>query len=88
MKNLQYKANERNIELIFSVKSYSTPLSNFTLKYEGTVIRDLQINGSSKDVLDQAAKCLGYSSNWELYSDFKTRHGSDDLIFLTFINKA
>lgn len=86
---LEDKAKEWNVDLNFTVKSYSTPLSEYTLKYEGSVIRDLRISGSSKDVLDQAARDMGYPSNWELYSKFKTEHGgNDDVIFLTFINKA
>lgn len=92
MEGLQYledKAKEWDVDLEFSVKSYSSPLSDYTLKYEGSVIKDLRINGSSKDVLDQAAYDMGYSSNWELYSKFKTEHGNNgDVIFLTFLNKA
>ncbi len=86
---LEDKAEEWGVDLNFSVKSYSTPHSQYTLKYEGTVIKDLTISGSSKDVLDQAAYDMGYSSNWELYSKFKTEHngGKDDVIFLTFLNK-
>lgn len=86
---LENKAKEWGVGLNFTIKSYSTPLSDYTLKYEGSVIKDLRINGSSKDVLDQAAYDMGCSSNWELYSKFKTEHGgNDDVIFLTFINKA
>lgn len=85
---LEDKAKEWGVDLDFSVESYSTPLSEYTLKYEGSVIKDLRINGSSKDVLDQAARDMGYSSNWELYSKFKTEHGNNnDVIFLTFLNK-
>ena len=86
---LEDKAKEWGVELNFTIKSYSTPHTNNTLRYEGSVIRDLRINGSSKDVLAQAAYDMGYSSNWELYSKFRTEHESnDDVIFLTFINKA
>ena len=86
---LEDKAKEWDVDLKFTIKSYSTPLSDYTLKYEGTVIKDLRINGSSKDVLEQAAHDMGYSSNWELYSKFKTeRKSDDDVIFLTFLNKA
>ena len=53
------------------------------------MIRDLRINGSTKDVLDKAAEDLGFSSNWELYSAFKNGlQRNDDVIFLTFLNKA
>ncbi len=86
---LEDKAKEWGVELKFTTKSYSTPLSDYTLRYEGSVIKDLRINGSSKDVLDQAAYDMGYSSNWELYSKLRTEHDSnEDVIFLTFINKA
>lgn len=85
---LEDKAKEWGVDLDFSVESYSTPLSEYTLKYEGSVIKDLRINGSSKDVLDQAAHDMGYSSNWELYSIFKTKHSNNnDVIFLAFLNK-
>ena len=88
LRYLEDKAKEWNVELDFSVVSFSTPLSDYTLEYEGSVIKDLRINGSSKDVLDQAAKDMGFFSNWELYSTFKTLHGDkDDIIFLTLINK-
>ena len=87
---LEDKAKEWGVYLNFTVKSYSTPLSDYTLRYDGSVIKDLRINGSSKDVLDQAAYDMGYSSNWELYSKFRTEHknNDDDVIFLTFLNKA
>lgn len=86
---LEDKAKEWGVELNFTIKSYSTPLSDYTLRYEGSVIKDLRISGSSKDVLDQAAYDMGYSSNWELYSKFKTEHNNnDDVIFITFLNKA
>lgn len=88
LKYLEDKAKEWNVDLKFSVKAYSTPLSDYTLKYEGSVTQNLKITGSTKDILDQMAHDMGYSSNWELYSKFKTEHGAnDDVIFLTFLNK-
>lgn len=94
-KGLQFIENEaerRGTELDFSVISYSTPFSGYTLRYEGSVIRDLTVSGSSKDVLEQAAHDLGFSSNWAMYSKFKTDHNKqgntdNDVIFLTFLNK-
>ncbi len=88
LKYLEDKAKEWGVDLNFRVESYSTPLSEYTLKYEGCVIKDLRINGSSKDVLEQAALDMGYSSDWELYSKFKTDYADgNDVIFLTFLDK-
>ncbi len=88
LKYLELKAEEWGVDLKFSVKSYSTALSDYTLKYEGTVIKDLNISGSSKDVVEQAARDMGYSSSWAMYSMFKTEYaGASDVIFLTFLNK-
>lgn len=86
LKYLEDKAKEWNVELKFSMQSYSTPLSDYEFKYDGSVIEDLRINGSSKDVLDQAAYAMGYSSNWELYTRLKNKYKTE-IIFLTFINK-
>lgn len=85
---LEANAKTWGVDLDFIVESYSTPLSGFELKYEGTVIKNLLINGSSKDVLDQAAVDIGFQSNWELYSYYKEKYPNDDIIFLNFLNKS
>lgn len=61
----------------------------FTMKYKGTVIKDLRVSetGSSKDVFEQAAQCIGYDSDYTLFDDYRKSTGRDNAIFLTLLNK-
>jgi hypothetical protein len=88
LKYLEKKASEWGVDLNFVVESYSTSLSNFEIKYEGIVNPNLYNGGSTKDVLDKAAADIGFESNWDLYSYYKSQYPDDDIIFLNFLNKS
>ena len=84
---LEERAKQWGVHLDFMIESYSTQLSDYEIKYEGIVNRNLYNGGSTKDVLDKAAADIGCESNWELYSYYKTKYPNDDIIFLNFLNK-
>ncbi len=85
---LEKNARKWGVDLDFTIESYSTALSGYKIKYEGTVNRNLYNGGSTKDVLDKAAQDIGCDSNWELYSYYKAKYPKDDIIFLNFLNKS
>ncbi len=85
---LEKNAKKWGVELDFVIESYSTPLSGYEIKYEGTVNPNLHNGGSTKDVLDHAAADIGCEGNWELYSYYKAKYPNDDIIFLNFLNKS
>lgn len=84
---LEENAKKWGVDLDFVTESYSTPLSGYEIKYEGSVNPNLFDGGSTKDVVDKAAADIGCGSNWELYSYFKSKYPNDDIIFLSFFNK-
>ncbi len=84
---LEENAKKWDVELDFVVESYSTALSGYEIKYEGTVNPNLSNGGSTKDVLDKAAEDIGCKSNWGIYSYYKSKHPNDDIIFLNLLNK-
>ena len=71
---LEKNARKWGVDLDFTIESYSTALSGYKIKYEGTVNRNLYNGGSTKDVLDKAAQDIGCDSNWELYSYYKAKY--------------
>ena len=85
---LEKNAKKWNVNLDFTVESYSTQKNGYKIKYEGRVNPNLHNGGSTKDVLDKAAQDIGYESNWALYSYYKSKYPNDDIIFLNFLNKA
>lgn len=85
---IEEQASEWNIDLKFNLKCIGTPLGEYEIKYEGVVNKDLDVGGSTKDVLDKAANDLGYSSDWAMYSQYKHNMVNDnDVVFLTILNK-
>ncbi len=88
LKWLENNAKSRDVELNFSVEIYSTHLSGYEIKYEGTVNPDLDNGGSTKDVLDKAAEDIGYRTNWGLYTYYKAKYPDNDIIFLNILNKS
>ncbi len=85
---LEENAKQWGGHLDFVIESYSTQLSGYEIKYEGIVNPNLYNGGSTKDVLDKAAADIGYGSNWELYSYYKSKYPNDDIIFLNLLNKS
>lgn len=87
LKYLEEQAAQWDVELEFSVKSYQGS-SYKPLYYRGIVETDMMKNGSTKDVLEHAARYLEYDSAWHMYSQLQNKHGDrGDVVFLTFFNK-
>ncbi len=85
---IEEKAQEWDVDLKFNLKCVATPLGEYEIKYEGIVNEDLDVGGSTKDVLEKAANDLGYSSAWAMYSQYKHNIiGDNDVVFLTILNK-
>ena len=85
---LEDNAQKWGVSLDFTIETYATSFGTYTLSYDGTVNKNLLIGGSTKDVLDQAASDLGYDSNWDFYSYYKSIYPEDEIIFLNFLNKS
>ncbi len=85
---LEKEAQKWGVDLDLSVRALGTTLNQGdTLKYEGVVNNNLRTAPSTKDVLEQAAKDLGYSSEEELQAALSAQHGRNDIIFLCILNK-
>ena len=85
---LEKNAKEYDVELDFTVESYSTAISGYQIKYEGVVNPDLTNGGSTKDTIDKAAQDIGCKTNWGLYSYYKEKYPEEDIIFLSLLNKS
>lgn len=85
---LQEQAERWGVNLSFEVKRYSSALSEgLDMIYRGTVIKDLSISGSTKDLPEQAAAILGFDSGLELLTALMEEYGTDKLIPLMLIDK-
>lgn len=90
MPALDFLANQAKrwgIDLSFNVKSYYSGNAPFSMKYNGTVNKNLAVGGSTKDVFRQIAVNMGYASD----DDFAVRDSKSDArtdeVYLTFISK-
>ncbi len=85
---LEEQAKAWDIDLSFTVKRFSTPLSEeLDMVYDGTVIKDLSISGSTKDLPKQVADILGFNSELELLRALIEEYECDSIIPLMIINK-
>lgn len=84
---LEENAKAWGVDLKFQVETYAACLGDVGIKYDGRVNPDLSNGGSTKDILDHAAKYFGLEDNWWLYSYFKDKYPNDEIIFMTFFNK-
>jgi len=85
---LQDQAKQWGVELSFEIKRYSSALSGgLDMVYHGTVIKDLSISGSTKDLPKQAAAILGFDSELEMLAALMEEYGNDNIIPLMLIDK-
>ena len=85
---LQNQAERWEVELSFTVKRYSTPLSDgLDMVYTGSVIKDLSISGSTKDLPQQVAAIFGFDTELALLAALMEEYETDSVIPLMFINK-
>lgn len=85
---LENEAKKWNVSLDLSVRSFATALNQgYTLKYEGTVNRNLRESPSTKDVLIKAAADFGYGSEEAMHEAVSASHGGKEIIFLCLFNK-
>lgn len=83
---LKSNAKKWGVNLDFTIKSYSSFSSGVDMKYKGSVTQNLRISGSTKDVLDNAARNLGYESSMKLNEALKAQNNVDKIIFLLLLN--
>ena len=82
------KGAEWGISINFTVHEYSTAQDDgFEMRYDGKVNKDLRVDGSTKDVLEQAARCIGYVSADEMHENIVKNNGGREAIYLTAIEK-
>ena len=85
---LQEQSESWGVDLSFEVKRYSTALSEgLDMTYKGTVIKDLTVSGSTKDLPEQVAAILGFASGLELLAALMEEYGTDKIIPLMLIDK-
>lgn len=61
----------------------------FTMKYNGTVTADWDdmLTNGPQDILVQAAKCIGYSDEYEMFNHYRDETARDNAVYLTLFNK-
>lgn len=85
---LQNQAEQWNVDLTFNIKRYSTPLSNdLNMVYNSSVIKDLSISGSTKDLPEQVATIFGFNSELECLAALIEEYENESVIPLMLINK-
>ncbi len=86
---LKEQAQDWNIELDFEVWRFSTPLSDgFRLQYDGTVNPDLYNGGSTKDIMEQTGKLLGYEDDMALWRALRKKADGAEIVPLFIFNKG
>ena len=84
---LEEQASYRSVYLDFSPGYYSTGATGISLKYNGIIDNDLMDGTYNSDLVDVAARCLGYTGQEQLYASMKEYYGSEDIVFLTLVDK-
>lgn len=79
---LKDEAKSYGVQLNFSVQSFFEEQ-----QYHGIINKNLRNGGSTKDVLIQAAKHLGYNSVLAMDGDLREKNGGREVIYLTLVNK-
>lgn len=85
---LQNEAQSWGKELTFKIKRFSNPTSDgLDMTYDGTVIKDLNIAGSTKDIPEQLAVAFGFADELKLLAAFAEEFETENIIPLVFVNK-
>lgn len=86
---LEEEAERWGVELSFEVKRFSTPLSGgLKMQYTGTVNRDLDVGGATKDIPHQMASRLGCESPMALLGAMMEDFESDSVIPVMILQKG
>ena len=85
---IERKAKTYGVTLDFQVETYAAAWGDVGLAYDGRVNPDIYNGGSDKDILDKAGNIFDEETNWGVYSYFKAKYPDDEIIFLTFFDKA
>lgn len=80
------EAKKWNVDISFDLRCYCNETAPFSLKYNGIVNKDLKVGGSTKDILEQIAVNMGYSSECDFVTEENKRNGCDSA-FVTLLNK-
>ncbi len=85
---LSRKAGEWNTYLKFRVGNYYTDFSEGThVRYSGCVESDIVSNPHSADILQQAARSVGFSSIDEFHKYIKKFSGEEQVMYFIVLNK-
>ena len=83
---LKQEAERWGVELDFTVESYSTATTEYTMDFFGVMPTESD-EAVKEDLFEQAAGDLGFASDWVLYSYMQSQYPSEEIIFLTILNK-
>lgn len=84
---LETQAANRSVYLDFNPGYFATGVEGVTMRYPGRIDTDLMDGSYNTDLLSTAATCLGYSSPEQLHESMKRHYGSDEVIFMTLVDK-
>lgn len=85
---LEKSAAEYNVNLDFQVGHVATYEHPDTpVKYNG-IVEPNRDTSASRDIVDQAAAALGYSSKEEMHARFQEISGQEEIIYVFLLNKA
>lgn len=85
---IESKAQIYGVELAFEKGFYSTDAFKDTkVKYDGVIVANLMQEDISRDILDQAATSLGFSSKENMHSYLKDYTGREQIAYVLVANK-
>ena len=87
LKFLTDQAAKWGVTLSFNIKSYYNGNSSFSLKYNGTVNKNLKVGGSTKDIFNQVAVNMGYASDDDFALCDRESSDKTDEVYLFFVCK-
>lgn len=82
------QAAKWGVTLSFNIKSYYNGDSPFSLKYNGTVNKNLAVGGSTKDIFNQVAVNMGYASDDDFALSDRESSDKTDEVYLFFVCKS
>jgi hypothetical protein len=83
---LKREAERWGVELDFQVESHSSALTGYNLSYAG-VMPTKSKEAIKVKIMEHMAGDLGFNSAWNLYSYMQSQYPTQEIIFLTILNK-